>query len=784
MDKQGLTAYSKFMCIVHLGDDENISLVGGKGSHLSRLVKNGFNVPRGFVITTDAFKNHLKSLNINPVNSSDFNILQRQITDTPLDTHLISQVASELNNVSMPLAVRSSATVEDGSCDAYAGQFYTALNVNSFEDLLAAIKLCWASLYSNESQIYTATRGHISENIEMAVVVQEMAPAKRAGVAFAVDPTCNVNDIAVVEWVDGLGDKLVSGESIDGRAYINKTSACVLRIDCFNPQDPYPDKFFNGLLNLLKGTAGLFGAEQDIEWSWDGTNIHLLQARPITTIIDTKNGNVLVNEWDLPGIPHTGWTEDHREFFDLWDEYNERIIFPLDYDLFRRTFWQCSVSMLSEDNDAPPVDSFVRLIHGVPVAIDPACRIFNDTHPINVQGITAGRPLEELMRICNQEFSDYVAGSWQVSHLNNKELLTKVLSCAKTYEMVGTLRLMSMHRWITGTEHGIEKIKELTNKSSEELDLLIEALSLGIDHETAKMNNALDKLREQSGMLSIGDLTQDSAFKEFMDKYGHFQINGVFLREKPMAVFSLVRHNPSEKSNERNYKDIINDALPSDSDTNTKAQFDTAVSEYQAWIKLREDSKTIQDKPACMYRELALVLGQRLAGDGTLEAGKDIFLLRHDELVDLICNNQPINRHSLEVRKNVLAWKSEHNWLPQSLFDDDNNMDSKANCFLGTGASIGQTKGRVRIVTSLDDFGKVKSGDIVVTRATNPAWTQLFCRIAGIVVENGSKLSHAAITAREFKIPAIVGLRHATEIFQDDELIHINGSNGEVHRIE
>jgi pyruvate,water dikinase len=102
----------------------------------------------------------------------------------------------------------------------------------------------------------------------------------------------------------------------------------------------------------------------------------------------------------------------------------------------------------------------------------------------------------------------------------------------------------------------------------------------------------------------------------------------------------------------------------------------------------------------------------------------------------------------------------------------------------GISGSPGVADGPARIVHGPDQFGEVLQGDVVIARSTNPVWTQLFNRIAAIVVENGSRLSHAAIVAREVGIPAVVGILGVLDIVRDGEQLRVDGTAGEVIRLD
>ncbi len=111
-------------------------------------------------------------------------------------------------------------------------------------------------------------------------------------------------------------------------------------------------------------------------------------------------------------------------------------------------------------------------------------------------------------------------------------------------------------------------------------------------------------------------------------------------------------------------------------------------------------------------------------------------------------------------------------------------LDHEENVLRGEPASLGIARGHARIVLKKEDFQRVKSGDIMVCHETNPTWVPLFSVAGGLVTDEGGVLSHAAVIAREFGLPAVVGVKEATLRLRDDHLVEVDGSLGRVRIIE
>ncbi len=232
---------------------EDPALAGNKAATLAVLRRAGFQVPAGVVVSTEAF-----------LDAHD---------------HLPVRVREALREVPAligpgPWAVRSSGTAEDSGRASFAGQFETVLNV--YDDGLAdAVLRCWRSRLGNRVDIYRGSHGSGS----MAVLIQPMVPADTAGVAFTADPVTGIRH-TVIEAVDGLGERLVSGETTPERWSVGEDGSLAA------PQAAtvLSPRWAETIGGLARRVEGHLGRPQDIEWAVAGDSLWLLQARPITAL--------------------------------------------------------------------------------------------------------------------------------------------------------------------------------------------------------------------------------------------------------------------------------------------------------------------------------------------------------------------------------------------------------------------------------------------------------------------------------------------------------------------
>jgi len=211
--------------------------------------------------------------------------IRRQILEPTIDPQLVRGLLEYYSTLKAPLmAVRSSATAEDQARLSFAGQYETILGVSSFQGLQTAVKKCWASLWSERAYEYRRKNNIAHASLGMAVIVQRQVPADFAGVAFTRDPATGGQDKVMIEYVSGLGDRLVSGHAAPDRATVVKCGGKISKTPSAETTGRGLDP---GIIRKLAVQAvrieKKFGVPQDIEWAVAGKKIFILQTRPITT---------------------------------------------------------------------------------------------------------------------------------------------------------------------------------------------------------------------------------------------------------------------------------------------------------------------------------------------------------------------------------------------------------------------------------------------------------------------------------------------------------------------
>ncbi|WP_458190690.1 PEP/pyruvate-binding domain-containing protein [Haladaptatus sp. NG-WS-4] len=321
---------------------EDIGVAGGKGANLAALARAGLPVPRGFIVTTAAYREFVDSpqsqdalSQLDALDSADTDaltataadlrsLLENREFDASVEAVITNAITSFESDGSF--AVRSSATAEDLPSASFAGQHETFLGVAG-EDVLDRVRDCMASLFTDRAVAYRARNGIAHADVEMAVVVQPMVDATAAGVLFTADPASGNRHVALVDASFGLGESIVAGDVTPDHALVDtrtdevveytvgtKAFARELQRDGtaedgtqeiepektqtaerseINRVELSPDRRearvltddqLRTLVGLGERAETLLGAPQDVEWALVDGQFVLLQSRPITSL--------------------------------------------------------------------------------------------------------------------------------------------------------------------------------------------------------------------------------------------------------------------------------------------------------------------------------------------------------------------------------------------------------------------------------------------------------------------------------------------------------------------
>ncbi|MCW4012258.1 MAG: hypothetical protein NWF07_04615, partial [Candidatus Bathyarchaeota archaeon] len=327
-----------------------INRVGGKAQNLGFLINKGFNVPNGFVLTTEAYhkfidENNLSNIITEALTGNETNTASEKIQQAFLNSAIPPTISDEIIKQYTGLgknevAVRSSATSEDLKDASFAGQMDTYLNLTTIEDVLEHIKRCYASLWTDRAISYRSKQGINQDGVAIAVVVQEIVEPKSAGVLFTQDPVTGERNI-VIESNYGYGESVVSGKATPDRFVVRRGKSHEIAVREIGTKELEAVKSYEGgvvfvepsierrelasltdeeifsLTSLGDKIETVYGAPQDIEWAIQGETPYLLQSRPITTI----NGNHETTPWTR-GYSDDYWNDNVSPlFFELLGDH-------------------------------------------------------------------------------------------------------------------------------------------------------------------------------------------------------------------------------------------------------------------------------------------------------------------------------------------------------------------------------------------------------------------------------------------------------------------------------
>jgi len=307
----------------------DIPLVGGKGANLGEMVHARIPVPPGFIVTADAYfkfleasnltdeiRRYLKDLDVNDSKKLQevASLIKDRISSVPMPPDMVKEIKGAYLKLGGGLvAVRSSATAEDLPEASFAGQQRTFLNIQGEDGVVTAIQGCWSSLFEPRAIFYRQQQGFDHFRVGIAVPVQKMIQSETSGVMFTIEPLNNDTTKILIEAIFGLGEAIVSGDVTPDQYLLDKSGIRIIDkkihkqewqlvkdmkapVGELEPNIKIPvsppkqakqklaDKDIVALAKVGKMIEDLYQFPQDIEWAKEGTELFILQTRPVTTL--------------------------------------------------------------------------------------------------------------------------------------------------------------------------------------------------------------------------------------------------------------------------------------------------------------------------------------------------------------------------------------------------------------------------------------------------------------------------------------------------------------------
>jgi len=717
-------------------------ILGGKAAKLTQLTRAGFKVPRGFCLTTWAYEAFVidakitASIDMELGRKSMDDMRWEEIWDTalrirsmfltqPLSKLLRVTIAEGLKlfNSSTPLAVRSSAIGEDSAGHSFAGLHESIIGVRGKRAVEDAVRLVWASLWSDAALLYRQELGLDPARSRMAVVVQEMVDADCSGVAFTRDPRDMRQDHAIIESVPGPCSLLVDGLVDPDRWVLNRASQGVInwmpgqREDTDNKPLLEPQDLKN-ILQTLLSVEQLFGWSPDMEWTGRSDSFAVLQARPIATAVPDEDEK---RSWYLTLRPGDARLKELRQ----------RIAGQL-------------IPELAAAGEAFAAERLERL----------------DNQQLADAIEKRSQSLAKWKKIYWDEFIPFAHGVRRLATYYNDAVQPD-----DPYEFVGLLRNQPL---LAAQRNSV--ISELAQQleSNHAVRSAVEEL-LAKHADSMQWATFRDELLEREGAAEGFVQKFDDLQERFLD----VTFDNERLRDRPGPLLSnlveLSQHpNPSadHRGSLSNSSAELEEKLLAAVGAERRAEAMDVIETGRVSWRLRDDDNLLVARLDSQYLRALDVAAKRLRELGKLTGDGHI---NDSYLARLVCGLREPSTDLITVEDSM---KSE---IPKFSVKPPGQTPRQ---LIGQPASPGLATGVVRRVSGRDDLGKFRKGEILVCDAIQPTMTHLVPLAGGIVERRGGMLIHGAIIARELGIPCVNGVRDAAEILQNGDLVTVDGHLG------
>ncbi|WP_066381680.1 glycerol-3-phosphate acyltransferase [Anabaena sp. CA = ATCC 33047] len=742
--------------ILSLDDELDVPLVGQKAATLSQIKRWGYSVPKGWVLIPG---------------------------DEP-EKLLEFLQPSDLS----PLVVRSSAIGEDSEHASAAGQYETVLQVTNKEQLQQAIAYVRDSY--NQASAVQYRRDRNLPDAAMAVLVQQQVQSAYSGVAFSRDPITQQGEAVIIEALPGSPTQVVSGK-VTPEQY----RAIVIETD--NHSSVQLEGTGRVPQALLKQVAYLarrlekryLGVPQDIEWSYDGQTLWILQARPITTLLPIWTRKIAAEV--IPGVVHPlTWSINRPLTCSVWGDIFSLVLGDRAQGLdftdtatlhYSRAYF--NASLLG--------DIFLRM--GLP--------------PESLEFLTRGakftkpplqstwKSLPGLIKLLRQELNlekDFKQDYKQVfipglSQLANED--TEQLQPAELLDRIDlNLELLRRGTYYSilaplsaAIRQGIFRVKDeqIDNSVTPEVAAMRSLRALAADAkqvlaEECEPEQVFEKLEQTpEGNKILYELD------ELLEDYGYLSDVGTNIaiptwKEEPQPIKQL-------------FVQLIQLSEPE------KAHFEPSPRKggiVQRRIDIKGRVTEVYSRLLAVLRWKFMALEQIWLKSGLLKQAGDIFFLELNEVRQLVANAdvelQQQFREKIKFRRSQFEQDSQIEQIPLVVYGNIPPHPTPAasiytdQILQGIPASHGQAEGRIKVVRNLQNLPAIDQNTILVVPYTDSGWAPLLVRAGGLIAEAGGRLSHGAIVAREYGIPAVMDVKGATWILQDGQRVRIDGSRGTV----
>jgi pyruvate,water dikinase len=805
-------------------------LVGGKALGLALARRAGLAVPRGFCVTTVAYRAHAalagglrEAVAAGAAPEDIARAAGAAITAAPVEPRLEAAVRAALAELTAPggdgerLAVRSSAPWEDARDASYGGMLESFVGVAGAAAVIDAIKRCWASGFSARAIHYRRRRGEAVDYAGgPAVIVHEAVAGELGGVAFSIDPVSGADRVAI-EYAAAGPAAVVDGRGAVGRLAVAAAGDGGLRVldRVAAGEAALDDASALAIARACHRLAALAGGPVDVEWVMRGGEVVVLQVRPVTA-----GGS------GPPPLPADCECV-------LVDRFADPVS-PCYASFLQRFAGRVRLSMLQPRPGRCAERPYVVY----------ACRVYwNVRYEKRYFDVAAAVPLGAPGHCrAKARFLYYAATCWwrwyrclprylyRARRLGRRDLrrldLGGLLGHVRAVER-NFYRGIGMEHFIAlslaratydalrgalrGVPDGARRAAALASSSGRNMTVRVNAELRALAGLAAAdpWTRALFAATPPGGIPAA--LAGDDrgrplrlALAAFLARHGHRATGCDDLasprwREDPAHVIGLVQALAARVA-APTPDPAPAPAAPASSRRAPLWPLRLALVAHLAreYMALRENQRYYFDHSWVLLRAALLEIGRRLAAAGALGRAEDVFLLRVDELLDLdrapasdqapALDQAPaadpgrLGDVAAQRRRELLAATCLappyyiKGGQAYSVHAGESRPSMKC-----LGVSPGLARGPARIVRRAEDIGRLRAGDIAVVPMLHPSWTPALLVASGVVMNYGNALSHGAVVAREYGVPAVALNGPATDIVRDGQPLTLDGTRGRLY---
>lgn len=831
--------------IIDFKEKKTNDKMGNKAINLIKMKSWKMNVPDGFVLDSDTYDEVLRQNDtqkqidslLSEITKDNLEEKSKKIVSLFQKLTIPKDILEEIENrlkEGKKYAVRSSGTKEDLDAYSFAGQYETFLNVSGIQDIEKAILGCYASMFTPTLLSYLLDNKIYYQDLKMAVVIMEMVESEVSGICFTVNPMTGEDTHILAEVARGLGDAIVSGKVVPEQ----------YEYDWYREEYHYPNtnkllkkREIKELFEVALEIQMQFGFPCDIEFAFAKGTLYLLQARAITKVkygkipdlwstADFKDGGVSATVctpymWSLYEYI---WEFTLRKFI-----LDSKILGKKDLhkklgDMFYgRPYWNMSVVKKAMSQVPGYKEREFDSEYGVKITYEGDGDKTGIT-PYSILKIARiALAQSKILKERNENAENYKA-----------DLLQKYENYLNQYSKVGEEEIEDIwyeltHRTYLQSEATyfwqifINTIHQTLYKDSllkyvsesEYLSLLggIDNIShlvpfyemWELTRKIKKDDKALLYWTTKNSKQIVSDLRFSHYYlrevKAFIEKYGYHSDKELDVTypcyfEEKETVIKMFQDtlllsddcNPIlDKERQKEYYEQELEKIKRQVSLKKFHKLEKKISNMRKMLWWREEFRDISTRFYYLIRIYTIRLAEYYVKSKVLSKVEDIWYLKVGDLWDYQAKKISKKELLAILNRNQKYYQSFRNYMSEneigSIFDLEGE-ERKKDGLHGLGCNNGKITGTARVIESLEEIGRLKEGEILVTKFTDTGWTSKFALLSGIITEYGGILCHAAIVSREYGIPCIVCCEGAMKKIKDGSTITMNGATGEIEIVE